>query len=66
MSSAVSSLATIGSLVVAVDPDTKKVSLNIGPTVVLVYAIASVGCSFNHDEPFAQCVKSVVSIFGAS
>lgn len=57
----VSGVATVGSLIVHHDTDTGKDSLNLVPGLVWVYGLAAVGCSISHDEPFSQCVATILS-----
>lgn len=57
-------VGAIGSTVVAVDEATGKRSLNVAPSLVVAYALSAAGCYLTHDEPFAQCVKTIVSSFG--
>lgn len=54
----------IGSSVVAVDSATGKRALNLGPSMLLIYGLTSIGCYLSHDEPFGQCVKTIISAFG--
>lgn len=61
---AVSCIATVGSILVHHDPATGKDSVNLIPAIIWVYGLAALGCSLSQGEPFSQCVKGVLSIFG--
>lgn len=57
-------LGAIGSTVVVVDDKTGKRSLNVAPTILVVYGLSVIGCYLSHDEPFGQCVRTIISSLG--
>lgn len=61
---AIAALGSLGSTIIAVDETTGKRSLNVAPTVLVMYILSVAGCYFSHDEPFGQCVKTIVTSLG--
>lgn len=66
LSLAMGAFGAIGSSVVALDPATGKRSLNLGPSVLIIYGVSAMGCYLSHDEPFGQCVKTILTAFGGA
>lgn len=60
----VTALGAIGSTVVAVDDKSGKRLLNVAPTILIAYGLSVVGCYLSHDEPFGQCVRTIISSLG--
>lgn len=62
----IGAFGAIGSSVIALDPATGKRSLNVGPSVLIAYGLSAAGCYLSHDEPFGQCVKTILTAFGGA